>query len=175
VMRTAGRIVAFALVFAACLPAGCAKKDEDKIRRAREVAKTFHDAVLRSDVRAMLDCSDYPFRFDSPGKDGVYYDEETLKPFLEKKRLSMFEHVQAANVTEVIAAEDFLGGAPFAGQTLSKEKAAVEASKIGLKDGGMIVRCFFEDKATKKQDGRGYYLVMHPNSLGDMKVTTYWD
>lgn len=161
------------LALAALLGAGCGKDEDKRIRTARDLAKTFHDAVLRSDVRVMLECVDYPFCLDDRNR--IAASEDVLKPLLEKQRLAMYDRVQSANVTEVLTYEEFVGGKSFSGQPLAKEAAAAEAKKVGLRDGGLIVRCYHEDRETKRQDGRCYYLVMHQNSLGELKVTTYWD
>lgn len=166
---------ALCLLFAAALISGCQKKDDARIGEARNLATEFHKAILSGDTRKMVESADVPFKLDEK----LIEDPEKLKEAFDKNRGSMLAKARPQNKTEVVSYEDLENGVQFNGAVMTKSEVEVQAKRVRLSPGGYIVRCYyeFEDPATKtlKEDGRAYFLVMHPNALGDLKVTTYYD
>lgn len=178
-VRLRSRVVDFcvALVFIVVSAgfSGCQKKDDVRIGEARSLATEFHKAILAGDTRKMVDSADVPFKLDEK----LIEDPEKLKEAFDKNRGSMLAKARPQNKTEVVSYEDLESGVQFNGAVMTKSEVEVQAKRVRLNPGGYIVRCYYgyEDPETKtlKEDGRAYFLVMHPNALGDLKVTTYYD
>ncbi len=147
----------------------CNKEDKQLESDARDVAEKFHTAVGPFDTKTLLRLVDYPFRLD--GK--IVHDEQELLEALLKKKVALRRAVSPATRMEVVSYESFIDGKPLSGRSFSPEEARAQADKIGFKKGGVLVRCYHEEDG--QEDGRQYFLVMHPDALGDLRITSYHD
>ena len=164
--------VALALIVLWSSVPSCSKDEDPRAKKARKLANDFHAAILNGDIKQMLELADYPFNFDGQGK---FKDPESLKAMFEKHRSTMRQQIQPATNLEVATWDEFTSGREFNNTKLKKDEALKQASRVDFRDDGVIVRCYFVDSKSEKQDGRCYFLVIHPNLLGELKVTTYWD
>ncbi|MCA9320720.1 MAG: hypothetical protein KDB53_08300 [Planctomycetes bacterium] len=147
----------------------CRDGDAQSVSSARNLAVQFHDAIQAADFDAerILPLVDYPFLLDEV----TVQDERELMAALIKSKGAIRHAVSSARTMEVCSYEEFLDGKPVAGRSLDKDEAKRQARKIELRPGGILVRCYSD----LKNDSRNYFLVMHPNRLGDLKITTFWD
>lgn len=141
-------------------------------KQARDLAVEFHNAIGNRDERKLLSLVDYPFNFDCSRT--IADESELRRVFFEEKRAAVRRAVRPATTLEEVTYDDFLDGKPIAGRSFEGEEARRQAAKIGFREGGVLVRCFFADEEGR-QDARYYILVMHKNDLGDLKITTYYD
>lgn len=141
-------------------------------KQAQDLAVQFHNAIGNRDEKRLLSLVDYPFNFDNQMTIGD--DAELKKIFFEVKRSAVRRAVRAAVKLESATYEQFCDGKPIASRSLEGEAAERQASKLAFREGGVLVRCFYEGEGGK-QDARYYILVMHKNGLGDLKITTYYD
>ncbi|MEZ6196503.1 MAG: hypothetical protein R3F20_12380 [Planctomycetota bacterium] len=151
----------------------CGSKDDGRKTVARSLAQQFHNAALDGDVATLLTLVDYPFMLDD--QKSVFASEAELEKALQARLPTMRRHMRAANYLEVLTFEEFVEGAPIQGKSYSEEKARERAKIIRFAEGGILVRLHFRDKEDATEDGRGYFLVMRANSVGDLKISTYTD
>jgi hypothetical protein len=150
---------------------GCADKEDGRKRDAQTLATQFHRAVFDGDMKSILALVDYPFKLDDRK---VFERQDDLEKVLKGRIPVMRRAIKASNHMEVLTYEEFIGGEPLQGKSFTKEKAIERAKIIRFREGGIIVRLHVRaDDGT--EDGRGYFLVMHPNDVGDLKITTYYD
>lgn len=173
-MRQLTRIFVSFGIFACLLVAStaCAGKDDGRKSDGRQLAEQFHSALFNGDHTSILPLVDYPFKLDDRG---VFKRESSLEKELKVRVPIMRRAVRAANYMEVLTFEEFVAGEPLQGKSFTEEKARERAKIIRFGEGGIIVRLHYRDKEDGTEDGRGYFLVMHPNSVGDLKITTYYD
>ena len=161
------------LVVTAVFASSCGDDNDEIVKESRDLALRFHRALATSDYDVLVDLVDYPFNFDGKEKDVTGADR--LRELLKQHRATIRERIAPANYTEVVTYDELFDGKELAGRSLSESQAKREAKKIGLREGGVIVRCYHRGEDDKEEDGRQYFLAMHRNALGDLKVTTYHD
>lgn len=164
-----------ALGLAACKEEGQGYNESDAI----DMARRFHNAVLSDDSRAILEMADYPFNLDDNKKiDG----EPALLKQLEANLRQMRRRARAPALlkkpktyVEVCSYEELVDGKEINGKSFTAEEARKRARVLGLREGGLLVRCYHVCEETSKKAPDDYYLVMHQNEVGDLKITTYYD
>jgi hypothetical protein len=161
-------LVALSLV--SCTFAACSEDGEQRYSDARALAKDFHNFAVNGRYSELSTLIDYPFNFDQLHQ---IESEAAFQRLMEKKGPSIGRRARPATAIEVVSYEKFLAGEEVAGVSLSEEVAEAQALKIGLVPGCYLIRCYHEDSG--RRDARGYWLVARENSLGDLKVVTYYD
>jgi len=156
-------------VLLALVISGCDKSNPELERSARDLAVEFHGAIGEGNLQKINQLIDFPFLLDEK----VVNDEEEFTALFLKKKSAIRRAVNPARKMETCTFEEFLNGKSVAGKSLEEDKAKGQAGKIHFRQEGILVRCYHEKDGV--EDGRAYYLVMHPNELGDLKVTTYYD
>ncbi len=151
----------------------CEQKDDSREISSRELAKRFHQSLSNGDIKDIMQIVDVPFILGSRKK-GYYETEDALEKAFREKLSSLRRQIQASNRLEVVSYEDFLDGTPIAGKSLEADVAKKRAKVIGFREGGVVVRVYYRNKETGLEDARHYFLVMHDNQVGDLKITTYF-
>ncbi len=155
------------------LTTSCKEDDTAALERARELAFSFHNAMMKRDVDALVRLVDYPFNFDLEEK---ARNEAEFRKILGKRWSEMERKMRSAVQTEQVTYHAFIDGAAIDGQSFDDaDEAERQAKKVDLREGGVLVCCYHVDKETNRRDARKYFLVMQPNELGDLKVITYHD
>lgn len=144
-----------------------------------DLARRFHNAVLSSDQKSILELVDYPFLYDRRQE---VRDVKALGVLLEKHLTEMRSRARYAKLledpstrVEVISFQELLDGKEVNGRSFTEEEAVKAADKIHLRSDGFLVRVYKECRKTGKRSPKDYYLVMHPSVVGDLKITTYYD
>ena len=150
----------------------CAEEDNEILNRGKQLAERFHKTTMKTNVDELSSMVDYPFNFDNRHR---LESEEDFKKFIGKKLREMQRRMSSARKIECLTYDQFLRGEKIRGVSLTREQAESESKKIGLKEGGVLVRCYAVGKDDGEQDGRDYFLVLQKDSLGDLKVITYYD
>lgn len=164
---------ALALALLLLFVGSCADDDSAALsKQAEDLAKEFHSAIATRDEKRLASLVDYPFNFDCQLT--LDNEDELKKTFFETKRSSVRRAVRAAVKLESATYGQFCDGKPMNSRSLEKDQARKQASKLDFREGGVLVRCFYQGD-DGSQDARFYYLAMHKNALGDLKITTYYD
>ncbi len=162
-------VLAALLVFP--LMTACREDNTELLRQSRQLALSFHSAVIELDIDKLSDLVVFPFHLDN---DVVIKDRAQFKKVLSKKIGGMQKRMLAARKTEAVTWSDFIDGHAIRGKELKGEAAKKQAKKLNFVAGDVLVRCYSVD-ASGKQDGRDYFIVLRKNDLGDLKVHTYFD
>lgn len=150
----------------------CGDDGTERYSDARTLAKEFHNLAVNGRYSELAWLVNYPFSFD---RQHNIESEPAFQRLMQKKGSSIGRRARPATAIEVISYERFLAGDKIAGVSLGPEEAEQQAKKVNLGPGCLLIRCFHEDAETGERDGRGYWLVVQANSLGDLKVITYYD
>ena len=154
------------------LISACSEEGSERYADARSLAKDFHNLAVNGRYSELSTLVDYPFNYD------LQHDiqsEAAFQRLMEKKGTAIGRRARPATAIEVVSYERFLAGDKVAGVSLSEDVAEEQAKKIGLVPGCYLIRCYHEDASSGRRDARGYWLVVRENSLGDLKVVTYYD
>ena len=161
----------FLAMFFAVVMTSCRDDNSEMLRQSKQMALSFHSAVIELDIDKLSDLVVFPFHLDN---DVVIKDRAQFKKVLSRKIGGMQKRMLAARKTEAVTYADFIDGHAIRGKKLKGDAARKQAKKLHFVEGDVLVRCYSVD-ANRNQDGRDYYIVLRKNDLGDLKVHTYFD
>ncbi len=171
-MKSVGPLALLLLIVGFGFVVSCSEDGTERYSDARSVAKDFHNLAVNGRYSELSALVDFPFNYDLQHE---ILSEAAFQRLMEKRGASIGRRARPATAIEVVSYERFLAGDKVAGVSLSEEDAEQQAQKIGLAPGCFLIRCYHEDPESGRRDARGYWLVVRENSLGDLKVVTYYD